>query len=292
MVRGGPPQPVHSSAMTPDAIEVREYGSGPGPVMLLHGGPGAPGYMVALARDLATRYRVLEPLQRASGGEPLTVARHVADLAAVTPPGAVLVGSSWGAMLALSFAARHPASARGLALVGCGTYDTSSRKSFQDTLDRRLGPEGVKRIDELRATLDAAVQPEEADRILATLAGLLIKAQCVDPVVSGWDVTRHDARGHLETWTDVLRLQHARIEPGAFAAIKEPVIMIHGSDDPHPGPSTRDTLLPYLPQLEYVELDRCGHLPWVEREARDLFLEVLSRWLDERLASALYKPAH
>lgn len=72
-------------------------------VLVLHGGPGAPGSAAGLARALAGTFHVIEPLQRRSGGPSLTVARHVADLAQVVarceePP--ALVGHSWGAMLA------------------------------------------------------------------------------------------------------------------------------------------------------------------------------------------------
>ena len=111
-----------------EAVAVRWYGSVGPLVAVLHGGPGAPGEMAPLARALAARgYRVLEPLQRRSGGPSLTVARHVADLDEVLSPGVALVGWSWGAMLGLSFAAAHPERVRCLALVGCGTYDECSR---------------------------------------------------------------------------------------------------------------------------------------------------------------------
>jgi len=49
--------------------------------------------------------------------------------------------------------------------------------------------------------------------------------------------------------------------------------------DPHPGPETRDTLLPFIPQLEYHVLEKCGHYPWLEREARDTFFGRLEDWL-------------
>jgi len=48
--------------------------------------------------------------------------------------------------------------------------------------------------------------------------------------------------------------------------------------DPHPGPVTRDRLRQFIPQLEYVELDRCGHEPWRERYARDRFVELVRDW--------------
>ena len=86
--------------------------------------------------------------------------------------------------------------------------------------------------------------------------------------------------GHGETWHDVLRLQAEGIEPAAFAAVTAPALMVHGSADPHPGPSTHETLRRHMPQLDYVELERCGHIPWFERHGREPFLEALSPWLD------------
>ena len=62
--------------------------------------------------------------------------------------------------------------------------------------------------------------------------------------------------------------------------------MIHGAVDPHPGPMFRDSLLPVLPQLEYAELERCGHYPWRERYAREEFWRVLRAWLAANLTTA------
>ena len=114
-------------------IAVRTYGNpaNPGPVVVLHGGPGAPGSAVGLAKGLGRHFRVLEPLQRTAGSSHLSVSRHVNDLLAVLPPNAVLVGWSWGAMLGLSFAARHSGRLTALVLVGCGTYDAQSRARFE-----------------------------------------------------------------------------------------------------------------------------------------------------------------
>ena len=71
--------------------------------------------MAPVARGLAGSHRVVEPFQRGSGGERLTVARHVADLHEVINFYAgrcrpALLGASWGAMLALAYAATHPSS--------------------------------------------------------------------------------------------------------------------------------------------------------------------------------------
>ena len=109
----------------------------------MHGGPGAPGYMAPVARGLADMFRGIEPLQRASGEERLSVSLHIEDLDEVvqsqgdgTAP--ALVGSSWGAMLALAYAAEHPHSTGAIVLIGCGTFDTNARARFKATLDSRM----------------------------------------------------------------------------------------------------------------------------------------------------------
>jgi len=60
-----------------EKIRARSYGTAGPLVIVLHGGPGAPGYMAPVARGLADSFRIVEPFQRGSGGEPLSVARHM-----------------------------------------------------------------------------------------------------------------------------------------------------------------------------------------------------------------------
>jgi pimeloyl-ACP methyl ester carboxylesterase len=87
-----------------------------------------------------------------------------------------------------------------------------------------------------------------------------------------------DIRAHTETWEDMVRLQDAGVYPAAFAAITLPVLMLHGTYDPHPGQMIRASLAPFLPQWEYREWEHCGHYPWGEQFVRDEFA-VLRKWL-------------
>jgi pimeloyl-ACP methyl ester carboxylesterase len=93
-----------------------------------------------------------------------------------------------------------------------------------------------------------------------------------------------DIRAHTETWEDIVRLQEAGVYPAAFAAITSPVLMLHGTYDPHPGQMIRASLAPYLPQLEYSEWERCGHHPWGEKFVREEFFAVLRELLARQLA--------
>ena len=257
---------------------VREYGEAGPRVIVLHGGPAAPGHMAPIARALEDSFRVLEPFQRGSGAEPLTVARHVADLRELIEArcgGArpALVGSSWGAMLALAFAAAHPDLAGALVLIGCGTFDRAARGRMREVLAERTD-------DGLRARLDALeYEIPDADRRIAAMGDLIFPLYVCDPITADLEGEGVDARAHRETWEDMIRQQEAGLYPAAFAAIGSPVLMLHGALDPHPGGMIRDGLRPHLPQLEYREWDRCGHYLWIERAVRAEFLQTLHGWL-------------
>lgn len=263
-------------------IFVREYG-GSGPVaVLLHGGPGAPGSMAPLARRLAGTHRVLEPFQRGSGKTPLTVATHVEDLheVLVACAGAqrpALIGSCWGAILALAYASAHPEWAGPLVLVGCRSFHLSARQRMQQTLDQRM-------TEPIRGALAHAQQLGTDDDRLKASAHAIRRIFSYEPHAANGE-ERLDPRAQQETWNDLLRLHAEGIYPQAFVRVQRPVLMIHGDHDPHPGRMIHSTLKPYLPQMEYLELERCGHYPWHEHWAAEEFFSSVHGWLAGAYAS-------
>ena len=273
-------------------IEVRRWGSSGPLVALLHGGPGAAGDLADLARALAPRFRVLEPLQRRSGEAPLTVARHVADLAEVLPGPVHVVGHSWGAMLGLSFAAAYPELVSSLCLVGCGTYDAATRAAYSRATQSRMTDAQRAELAELQRLLAAEREPTARDSLMARTGELFGAAYAFEllPRDPADEQLRVDSGGESETWPDVLRLQAEGIEPAAFAAIRAPVRMLHGDDDPHPGPLIRDLLARHVADLSYLGFPRCGHDPWRERHAREPFLRALEDWLRARSSSGPGSP--
>ncbi len=52
-----------------DKCNLRKYGEPPFTVAAIDGGPGAPGQMAPVARELSVRWGVLEPLQTATSLE-------------------------------------------------------------------------------------------------------------------------------------------------------------------------------------------------------------------------------
>lgn len=265
-----------------EPIKVRRHGTTGPVVTVLHGGPGAPGCAVGLAKALAPFFVVNEPLQRRSGEFPLTVESHIRDLAQITPGNAILIGHSWGAMLTLSFAATHPDRVSKIFLVGCGTYDNKSRILMKRRLSE-LMDEGTRlRIDGLRRLLNEESDPKKCDSIWRELGELYMKVETYDPIDDPeylHEEVEMDSIGNKETWEDVLRLQREGGEPDRFSRITCPVIMLHGTHDPHPGRETAELLRGYIPQLEYVEFEKCGHEPWRERHCREDFLAKLRKYI-------------
>ncbi|MBN1660710.1 MAG: alpha/beta hydrolase [Anaerolineae bacterium] len=263
-------------------IQVREYGTAGPWVVTVHGGPGAMGSMAPVARGLAGRFRVLEPWQRRSGGDPLTVARHVADLHEVmqahcTGQRPAIVGHSWGAMLTLAYAATHPEDAGPLVLVGCGTFDLAARARMNMIRQARMGEDLFAQMARIEQEI---ADPDECLCALGRLM-MIVDSYELGSTETGMEVC--DAAANRETWDDMLHLQEMGVYPAAFVAIRAPVLMVHGAHDPHPGDMIRASLAPCLPQIEYHEWARCGHYPWLERAVGAEFFAVVGTWLQQHL---------
>ncbi len=126
----------------------------------------------------------------------------------------------------------------------------------------------------------------DPDERLNAMVNLLLPLFSYELLTTDLELEGVDARGHTETWDDMIRLQDDGVYPAAFAVIKSPVLMLHGAEDPHPGQMIRASLEPHLPGLEYREWERCGHYPWLEKAVREEFFAVVRDWLIGRLPAA------
>jgi len=184
----------------------------------------------------------------------------------------VLVGSSWGAMLAACTAAAFPAEVSGVAMVASGTWDLDSRAEMKRRIEAQASPM-------LRDLLQRKSSGEDVSRI--EIRCNLSSAYTFDAVLPEPEALEVDEAGNIETWEDMVRLQREGRYPQELAQIDCPVLMLHGAYDPHPGEMIRDSLLPFIPQLEFRQWDQCGHYPWIEHHAREPFLDALTHWLKQ-----------
>ncbi|MEA4856976.1 MAG: alpha/beta hydrolase [Solidesulfovibrio sp.] len=263
---------------------VHRHGPAPYRIAVLHGGPGAAGEMAPVARVLSRRGGVLEPWQTA-----LSVDGQVAELAgwlreAATPPVAC-VGHSFGAWLGLLLAARHPGLVGKLILVGSGPLEARHAEGLTHTRLGRLAP-GERR--EAEALLAAG--PGLDDAGLARLGALFGRADAYDPLApedtppSGPDAGVQAAI-FSAVWPEAAALRQSGELLRQARSLRCPVIAIHGAHDPHPLAGVSEPLAG-LAGFRCLTLPRCGHTPWLERQAREYFFEALAAALGEDAPSA------
>lgn len=255
----------------------RRVGEGP-PVIVLHGGPGADhGYLLPGFDTLALGRELVYYDQRGGGRSP--VARdvpvgwreHVADLEALRQLWAldrlIILGYSWGGLLAQLYATEHPDRVERLALVCPAPSWRAARDEFERRFaERSLAPELVAERLALRESGLRERDPRAYERRLFELA---VVPYFYDPARAS-DLTpfRVVGRTQQEVWRS---LNDYDLRP-ALRRLRLPALVLHGEDDPIPIEASRETAA--LLGAEFHALDRCGHCPHVER------LEDFRRLLD------------
>jgi pimeloyl-ACP methyl ester carboxylesterase len=253
--------------------KVRFYGEAPYTVAVIHGGPGAPGSMAPVARELAAASGVLEPLQSADtlDGQ-VDELRDVLDEHAALP--VTLIGSSWGAMLSYILAAHHAYRVKKLILVGSGGYSRNADTGMTTRM-LRLSPAERLEVRELTETLNGDL-PGGKDAALARLGQLFTeKTDTFLPLTLDTEVieVRYDV--HQRVWGEVTQLRRSGELLELGKRIECPVIAIHGSYDPHPADDVRTSLAAVVKDFRFVLLKNCGHYPWIERDAKAKFYEIV-----------------
>lgn len=258
-------------------INLRKYGEKPFRLAVIHGGPGAAGEMAPVARELSTVAGVLEPLQTAS-----TIEGQVRELQAVLKrSGALpvtLIGFSWGAMLSFIFTARHPSFVRKLILIGSGPFEEKYAASIMSTRLSRLGEAERQEVLSLMETLNTS-GIEDKNTPLARLGKLISRADSYDPLPENSEMLECRYDIYQSVWEQARELRNSGKLLKLGERIRCPVIAIHGDHDPHPSTGVKDPLSRTLKDFRFILLEKCGHSPWLERNARDMFYNILEEEL-------------
>jgi pimeloyl-ACP methyl ester carboxylesterase len=258
---------------------VRMWGHGPYSLAVIHGGPGASGEMAPVARELSTFTGVIEPFQTEK-----TLEGQVRELRSMLLEHGVapvtLIGFSWGAFLSWITAARYPDLVRKLILVGCPPFDEQYAAAITRTRLDRLSQNERSEAQALIVQLD---DPSAGDKnsLFARLGLLLSRADACDPVpiedesfLCQYDVFRG-------VWDEACELRRKQILLRMAHAIRCPVTAIHGDWDPHPAEGVNEPLSRECPGFRFILLQKCGHRPWIERNASEAFYEALVREIKE-----------
>lgn len=257
---------------------LRKYGQSPFNVVLLHGGPGAPGSMAAVAQELGSEWGVLEPLQETGSLEgQLQELKTILEENAELPT--ILVGHSWGAMLAFIFSARFPALIKKIILVGSGAFTKEYAAGIMETRLNRLNANEQKEMLALLAALNDPGVPGK-DALLLRFGSLCTRADCVDPISLDTGVSSCSYYVHTNVWCDAEKLRDGGLLLELGKQIHCRVTAIHGDCDPHPAAGVKTPLASLPADFEFYLLPHCGHYPWLEKQAREKFFEILKKELE------------
>ncbi|WP_089102040.1 alpha/beta fold hydrolase [Streptomyces hyaluromycini] len=242
-------------------------------VVALHGGPGlSSDYMRAFEKLASDHVRVVTWDQRGTGRSTkpadgdYSVASYVADLEAVRQslgaPHIVLLGHSWGGLMASAYTAAHPDRVRALGLIDAEPADGAAAQAGLQPFNARLAKlvgDGVIRLpipdvmgDDCTAQLKALFPVYFADPSFVPPPGAL-------------DTTTCSASAGAATNQGLTAETFAGIASG-LAQYRGPALILSGADDPFGSgwvKAGQQELAHAQPRV--VVVPNAGHFPWLEQ---------------------------
>jgi pimeloyl-ACP methyl ester carboxylesterase len=256
-----------------DMKNFRTWGKPPYKVAVVHGGPGTPGAVAPVARELAKNTGVLEPLQTKD-----SIDGQVEELADVLKKHAnipvVLIGHSWGATLSCLTTACHPHLVKKLILIGTVPLDWKEMPDYMLTwLNRLSEEERVEFLSLANLTWDGTA--EDRSEPMGRFIRLVVKAESYDLIPLEDEVLQYQIGINMAIGREIRKLLGGGELLKASRQITCPVAAIHGDFDARPANAVKESLSHFLKNFKFILLENCGHNPWMERYARDKFFKVL-----------------
>jgi len=264
-------------------------------VILLHGGPGMDHMVFKPAFDrLSNHAQVIYYDHRACGrsdtgpADSWHIDQWADDIAAFIDQlgldRPIVLGTSFGGMVAQRFAAKHPDVPGGLVLMS-----TTARVSVELTLAAMEKKGGVQAREAAQAFFSDAAQPGVVDRYLESCLGYYtvgtLDAAAMARVIMRNDVMMHFFRRGGEYFSVDLREE--------LTKITVPTLIVHGEDDPvFPIALAEETMeclnstrklhggsvRLHAPRSRLVRLPLCGHLS--EQDAPDAILDAILNFFE------------
>ena len=236
--------------------------------IVIHGGPGAPGSVSSLARDLDDCIEIYNYGQTIKAQ--LQEIHEIAEEFKMKTP--VLIGHSWGAWLAFLYAAKYPTSK--IVLIGCGVFQESYLDIMNQRREQKLTSDELTDVDVFFSRI---AKNEEID--MSYFGRLMTKMDSYELGHYDDELLFFDAKGYQMLMDElrILRKSGALLEMNK--AIHAEVVVIHGKDDPHPYEGVVEPFNEVGLNYRVHLIDRCGHVPWCEKYARDEFYQIIKEEL-------------
>jgi proline iminopeptidase len=263
-------------------LYVRDVGHG-APIVVVHGGPDFDHeYLLPEMDLLAESFHLVYYDQRGrgrsfSGEQPadITMVTEVEDLDRVRESfgfeSIALLGHSWGGLLAMEYAVRHPDRVSHLILMNTAPASRADAIALREELARRKSPAQNARMIELRSDpgFQAGDVEAEAEYYRIHYSTTLRNPDHLEAVVRRLRVAFTDAgivaaraiedRLYEETWS---RDEYDLIP--ALQRLDIPTLIIYGDNDFCPMVAVSH-IAEAIPGSRFVVLPDCGHFAYLEQ---------------------------
>ena len=184
---------------------LRKYGNAPFNIAVIHGGPGAPGEMAPVAKELSKTFGVLEPLQtQDSIKEQMEELKEVLEQNGVIP--IKLIGWSWGAWLSYMFAAYNPSVIDKLILIGSGPFEEKYTAEIMDIRLSRLSQDEYAELEELKDSFNYP-NIKNKDVLFARIVKLYDKTDSYNPIDTRPEAINVQLNIYRSVWEEAAELR-------------------------------------------------------------------------------------
>lgn len=265
------------------SLYVRTIGQGQ-TIIVLHGGPDFDhGYLLPDLDRLKDAYRLIYYDQRGRGRsaegvrpEDVTIASDVADLDAVRRhfhlDAPAVLGHSWGAVIALEYAIRHPAHVSRLILMNPAPASASDAVVLRKAYLEKLGAEMDRQREILASAAYRAGDPEAVvARYRIHFKPAFVRSADYEKLMAAMTAifTSQGAEGILEARAVEDQLMRESWQVAGYdllprlRSLRIPTLVITGDHDFIPSEVT-DHIARAIPGAQLVTIKECGHFTYLE----------------------------
>ncbi|MCM1989334.1 alpha/beta fold hydrolase [Oceanirhabdus seepicola] len=254
----------------------RVYGNKPYNIILLHGGPGAPGSLSSLGKMLSVKYGLIEHLQESDSIDgQIKEIKEICDIHDKEP--FIIIGHSWGAWLGYLFAAKYPECVKKLILVGAGPFESKYINEMNDIRENRFTDQDREIISKQWEVLKSGNSEAEKKKAFGIMGKVISKIEIYRVLddIKEEEITDYKPEAFFKLMDEVNAMRKSGELLNKGKDIKCHVTAIHGDYDPHPFKGVEETLTNVVDDFKMIIIEKCGHYPWKEVHGRKQFLELL-----------------
>ncbi|HAO05735.1 MAG: alpha/beta fold hydrolase [Bacteroidetes bacterium] len=260
------------------------------PILLINGGPGWSSAHIKPFGEMLSNigFQVIIFDQRGTGGSrftnedstTITFSHIVEDMEKIRKKlnfnHWIVIGHSFGGMLAMDYAKKYPKSISKVLLMAPGGYDLSFLDSYQQSLNSRLQPQNLSSIAGWSNMVETNPSKASLNIIYNTLPAFLYNDNLIDSVMQYIDEKTWNIQTSSLMWNDLAK-ESFNIGDN-LRTFEKPVLILQGKQDAL-GEYLATTIRKKFINAELILINECAHIIWVDNP--DESLSIIRRFLNK-----------